>query len=265
MINNEIKIMIKNIAKFGINYQDEYLFKFFTKDLLKNNLKSNWYLSLKFFFDRAFMRGRKDELSVFFEEKALKVLDYLFREGEDIKKLKNLNDNFFYILNQNLSDEGVNNRYDREMVIGIIKFISSKIKKDFNIVNYTINNIENGKIHKVYDELLNIRYIGHKISSFYLRDLVCVFDEYKFNAKEQTYFQPIDSWVGKILIKLNVLKESGITKKIENLNSLELYLLRQTIVNKCLEASISPIEFNQGAWYIGKNSYDILLKNLDKI
>ncbi len=25
-----------NIAKFGIKYQDEYLFKFFKKDLLKN-------------------------------------------------------------------------------------------------------------------------------------------------------------------------------------------------------------------------------------
>lgn len=146
MINDETKIMIKNIAKFGINYQDEYLFKYFKKNLLKNNIKSSWFTSLKFFFDRAFMRGRKDELSVIFEEKALVVLDYLFREDKDIKKLKNLNDNFFDMLNHNLSDEGVNNIHDREMVIDIIKFIKNKVKKDFNIVNYTINNIENGKL-----------------------------------------------------------------------------------------------------------------------
>lgn len=113
--------------------------------------------------------------------------------------------------------------------------------------------------------MLQIRYIGPKISSFYLRDLVCVFNDFKFNANEQIYFQPIDSWVGKILIKLNFLKELKITKKIDNLNGKELYLLRQNIVNKCLESGISPIEFNQGAWYIGKNSFDILLKTLDKI
>ncbi|MBM3703361.1 MAG: hypothetical protein FJW63_10355 [Actinobacteria bacterium] len=262
MIDGKTKIIIKNISKFGKNYQEEYLFKDCKKDLLKNYLKSDWFVSLKFFFDRAFMRGRRDELSVIFEDRAIVVIDYLFRKN--IKIIKNLNDDFFDMLNQRLLDEGVNNINDREMVAGIIRFMAVNISEDFNIINYTIKNIENKNLQKVYSDLMKVKHIGHKIASFYLRDFVCVFDEYKFNAHEQTYFQPIDSWVGKILSRLKFLDELGI-KKTDNLNERQLYLLRQTIVNKCLESAVSPIEFNQGAWYIGKNSYDILLKNLDKI
>ncbi len=209
------------------------------------------------------MRGRRDEISDVFKERAFKVLS-IFVNNKDSKNLMNLKDDFYDSLMENLWNEGVNNKYDREMVIKIIKFINNKVKRNFNIVNYTIKKIENKELHKVYSELIDIKHIGHKISSFYLRDLVCVFDDYKFSKEEQVYLQPIDNWVGEVLTRLNFFQELAITKKADNLNERELFLLRGKIVDRCWEAGVSPVEFNQGAWYIGKNAFEILINNIDR-
>jgi len=37
------------------------------------------------------------------------------------------------------------------------------------------------------------------------------------------------------------------------------------ITDKCFELGVNPIHYNQGAWYIGSNSLQILLKNIYKI
>jgi len=42
------------------------------------------------------------------------------------------------------------------------------------------------------------------------------------------------------------------------------HAIREKIVNVCLELDISPIKFNQGAWFLGYHSFDIVLWNLDK-
>ncbi len=41
--------------------------------------------------------------------------------------------------------------------------------------------------------------------------------------------------------------------------------IRQKIVNICNENKLSSLKFNQGAWFMGYQSFDILLKNTEKI
>ncbi len=140
------------------------------------------------------------------------------------------------------------------MVISILNFVSKLEEK--NIVNYSISKIKNEKVKEHFYELQEIISIGPKISSFYLRDLICMYSLDKDMSKEDLVFlQPIDIWVRKVAVKVGI---------INNINE-EYESVREKIVKACLDLNASTIKFNQGAWYLGYNSFDIVLENLDKI
>lgn len=65
---------------------------------------------------------------------------------------------------------------------------------DFNIVKWASSLAKNGEIKFAWDKLVNIRGIGKKIASLFLRDVVYAFqiDEDKIGGK--IYLQPIDIW-----------------------------------------------------------------------
>lgn len=142
---------------------------------------------------------------------------------------------------------------DIEMVISILGFIS-KIN-DRNIVKYSISRIQNGNIIDHFNELQTIRSIGPKCSSFYLRDLSCIFplDE-AIKEEDLIYLQPIDVWVKKVALKVEIINKGE--------NETEI---RKNIVGACLKSGVSPTKFNQGAWYLGSNSFDILIDNLKRL
>lgn len=72
-------------------------------------------------------------------------------------------------------------------------------------------------------------------------DLICV--------------QPIDVWVRKIASKAKIIDDPEEKDEI----------VRKNIVEACLDSGVSVIKFNQGAWYLGHNSFDILIDNLERI
>lgn len=63
------------------------------------------------------------------------------------------------------------------------------------------------------------------------------------------FTQPIDTWVRQICSKLGIISEKFLTK--QNLSKSELLEIKQAIIRTCERLKVSPIKFNQGAWYIG--------------
>lgn len=244
---------IKKIINYGDRYIEKHLSEVFDADLMFKD----WWEGLQFFLSRSFYQGRRDTISMRVEEKAMNILKiYIVDNGNDSIVLLNEN-NFPEIKNALIEVIGkgkIGRGRDIEMVISILKFVSNLEEK--NIVIYSTTKIKNGKVKEHFYELQNIFSIGPKITSFYLRDLICMYSLDKYMSKEDLIFlQPIDTWVRKVALKVGI---------IDNINEQDS-LVREKIVKACLYLDVSTIKFNQGAWFLGYNSFDIVLENLDKI
>lgn len=258
MIKEKLQVVAH---RFGKEYQNEFLYKDKEKQELQNSLTNDWYEALKFFFRKSFMGGRRKDLSHQFLDGALKALDE-FNLKNKINEFKNNWKRESKALEKKLKEAGVNNQQDRKMVLSTIEFILKL--KDYNLIKYCVDEIESKRIENLYMELDKIYGVGDKKVSLFLRDVVCVFDlEKKIENNKQIYLQPIDTWMEKIAEKLNIVEKSEIEKALnENRKSLEK--ARRVIVQRCKEAEVSPIEFSQGAWYIGVHAFDILIENLER-
>jgi len=236
--------ILKKIESFGDVFKKEY-----RSDWSKEKLIKDWTLSLQFFYDHSFMRGRRDALSIRFKELTINVLrDTIF---------KNLNYDL-ELLNNQLAKEGVNNKADRIMVIESIRFI--KEIKDNNLTTYFVEKLKIDE-QEAYNELIeNIKYVGDKITTLYFRELCWMFG---VNVKDQKLIFPIDTWVKQIINRLNILDKKRLSK--EKLKRIKDSEVKEKAVDICIKYNIDPTKFNAGIWYIGTHSLEIVLKNLEKI
>lgn len=277
----DTKILVKKIVKFHKNYENENL-----KSRIER--KSEYLKSPKdalfFILSLSFYQGRLDETSEKFEKKAKKALEEFFKETNPFSrsfrrihivkytegKKKELNASEYEEelkpryseLLENLKENGLNKRGDRLMVAGLINFIESNEEK--NLVKMIIQKIKSKKLEEVYNELDDIWSIGPKIASLILRDIVYIYKLEPYLNKESYYYlQPVDTWVHQVsekleLIDLEKAKDKNDKSKIYEDES-------KDITDKCFEFGVNPIHYNQGAWYVGKNSLKVLLKNLEMI
>lgn len=263
----DTRTLVKQIAKFYKNYEDEFL-----KERIENK---DSYLStpkdaLFFILSYSFYQGRRDELSERFRESAEKALEEFFKETDPFsssferihkkglksteyeKELKQGDSRLLRLLDI-LEVNKVNKRGDRLMVASLINFIESN--KEKNLVKMIIQEIESKNISEAYKKLDSIWSIGSKIASLTLRDVVYIYELEDYLDKESYYYlQPIDTWVHKLSKELRLIDKDKIYRDEA-----------RDITNKCFELGINPIHYNQGAWYIGSNSLQILLKNIDRI
>lgn len=144
---------------------------------------------------------------------------------------------------------------DIDMVIDTLEFISRL--PDKNIARYSVEMIKNNKLDKLWYGLQKskskegIRSVGKKIASLYLRDLVVILRlEQEVSYSHQIFLQPVDTWVKQIANKIGIEETENEMK------------LRRTVVERCEEIRQSAIRFNEGAWYIGSHSLEILLAEL---
>ena len=88
-----------------------------------------------------------------------------------------------------------------------------------------------------------------------MRDVVYIYELENYLSDEDYHFlQPIDTWV------------HNLSRRIEFVNKDKIYRDEaKDITDKCFELGVNPIHYNQGAWYIGSNSLQVLLQNIDKI
>lgn len=258
------RLKIEAIASFGRKYQEVYLYTGKDKNELKQSLTSDWWEALKFFFGRSFMRGRRDEISNKFMERAIHILEQFFGD-EKTKFLQGLNNNKEWKedLTSKLQEGKVNNKGDRKMVVSTLGWISGLNDDGFNLINYSLRKAKEKRIEELYGELDRLNYVGDKLASFFLRDVACIFD-LQVNNEQQIFLQPVDTWVDQVVESLGIYKPETAKKAISG-NKEALNTVRKQIVKSCNGAGVSPIEFNQGAWYIGPHSFQILLENLGRI
>ena len=249
------KTIFATIASYGNQYRERNLSQY-APDIL---LYDAWS-ALDFFLSRACFQGRRDTISQRVYEAVIEVLKPKF----DVKER---NDNYVALcqhgwepiqteLQKRIGSGKVGKARDIAMVLSILNYIGRL--PDLNIVKYSFEQINLDRIGQHYYELqrsesdIGIIQVGPKIASFYLRDLISLYSlDHKVSPEFGFCLQPIDVWVEKLVYKL---------KLVENPSSHQV--IQKAILKLCQEQGISPLLFNQGAWYVGYNAFDILLEIL---
>jgi hypothetical protein len=273
---------LRQLARFSSRYE-RYLAA--EKQSLRltswDALRTDWWLGLSFFLNRVFYQGRRDSVSQAFREatnralaellppeldtgeRAARILEWSaagwFRRAnwnQDASPVRQALDRTYTIeVNGNKQRSATGKGRDREMVLDILRFICEQPAADgrvLNIAAYAAARIEAGETSAVYKELDDIWQIGPKVAAFFLRDLVAVLDlQARLKPADYRLLQPVDTWVEKIARKLNI--QPGPDG------------LAAAIAETCQREGVDPIRFNQGAWYLGAHSFDLLLENLERI
>ena len=128
-----------------------------------------------------------------------------------------------------------------------------------NITNYTIKRLKENE-QEIYDELKDIKYVGDKIATLYLREICWMFE---IRIKNPALIFPVDTWVKQIINRLKLLDEGVLSPN--ELKKIKDSKVKEKAIEACLNNNIDPIKFNAGVWYIGTHSLEIVLKNLDRI
>lgn len=242
--------LVNAILSYGDRYRKENL-NYDQKD----KLLEDWLEALKFFFGRAFYQGRSDVVSKKVYEDAVEVIEH----NSSIVN-GNLEDRNLELLKGELEAKigkgKIGKARDVEMIISTLQY--ARRLPNWNIVLHSIQCINAGDIKRHYDELQKsmnengIFQVGPKIASLYILDLVSLFQlENKILFEDLQYLQPVDVWVKKLILKIGIVNETATNEQI-----------RKAIVNFCKEQHCSPLKFNQGSWYAGYYSFDLLLENL---
>jgi len=130
---------------------------------------------------------------------------------------------------------------DIQMVLSVFAFL--KGIENRIILAHSVRMINEQRIFAHFNELQTIVQVGPKIASFYLRDVVSLFRLDSLVPEDyQILLQPVDSWVRKIAAAIGI---SGVDDADQ--------VICKSIVGFAKPRSISPILFNQGLWYAGKN------------
>ena len=259
--------IMSKLGHFGERFEREYLCKEYlnSKNVDIEQLEENWWEALKFFLTRIFYQGRRDDISVRVEKKVLGVLGKYFNDSlereENFQALKASSWSQLRVDLQAVIGKGkVGRGRDIDMIIDTFEFISRL--PDKNIVRYSVEMIKNNKLEQTWYGLQKskskdgIRSVGKKIASLYLRDLVTILSlEQKVSNYHQIFLQPIDTWVRQTAKKIGIEETRNEMK------------LRRMIIERCgrvNQSAITAIRFNEGAWYIGSHSLEILLGTLMK-
>ena len=132
-----------------------------------------------------------------------------------------------------------NAKLNREVVSGIARFSMKSDKR--NIAARFEEQIVRDGLAEAYLSLRQLRGVGKKIASFLLRDLVTALEIEDQIPKDALWLlQPVDTWIKATAVYL----WPDLARTTESF--IAFYLTKQ-----CLKHNVSPIRFNQGAWYYG--------------
>lgn len=223
-----------------------------------SRLISDWYYSFKFFLSKIYFQGRNDSLSDRYLKNMKTCLDrYFLPNPTDILETlwrnhyiphdpewKNFSTDNSLLWQQ--FDGQMGKRRDREMVMDVLRYIYSI--PDHNILNHSIREIEARRIREHRNEIMELWGIGPKTSAFYLRDVIFLFN-CELIPEEARELQPIDTWVRQVV---DSLRDSQTDDHL----STEEWLVRHG------GAARNSALLNAGMWYLGKHSFDLVLKLL---
>jgi len=245
-MSNKSESVIRRIVRYGDIYFDRYLEK-----VKPHSIVSDWWQGWLFLSDRIFFQGRADRVSVKVRDAALEVLESELKNGLpdfDGRTLRG----FRIRLSKYIGKDKVGKSRDVDMVISALEFSLSIPER--NIVANSVAEIKQGNLRRHRENLMGIVQIGPKISSFYLRDLidVCKLENY-LSEDDYALLQPVDTWVRQVAERIGIIG-SGVSTKVA----------QGIIAEVCKEEGVSPIRFNQGAWYVGANAFEVVLDLLER-
>ena len=205
-------------------------------ELLKSRKKA-----IKFFVMNGFWRGRRDEQSALYANCFLKAFEEVFDDMDldDKNILKEYIGDLLKAYSKEVEGIGYRiNPKDVEMIESVFRCF---IMNHSNPVKYIVEEIKEGRIKEVLEELCRIRNWGNKLSSMLLRNIVLYFKLEKY-LKEEDYvlFFPMDTHVKQMI---NLLWPES--TKISDLNKLARFS-----VKKVREMKLSPLYVNIGLWLI---------------
>lgn len=246
--------LFEAIASHGKKYREKHL-----RNIDINKLTSDFWPALDFFLSRACFQGRRDEVSDRVYKAATEVLKSEFSVSKGTANYKALGQQKWKPLEKALRNRigkgHVGKARDIDMVLSTLDFISQC--PDLNIVRYSIEQVQRGNLRKHYTELQasqskkGITQVGPKIAALYLRDVVSLYDlDSKVSTDDAYCIQPVDTWVRKLAYRLEIVDKEASDLRIQ-----------KAIVDLCAGKGVSPILFNQGAWYVGYYAFDIVLEN----
>lgn len=241
---------VRSIVEYGNRYRQEMLGKYNPDSLL-----ANWWLALDFSLGRACFQGRRDDVSEPVYQRVVDVLLPLFggTGGANIYQQERLRDweSIKQQLEMRIGKGKVCKGRDIEMVLSALDFIGHL--PSLNVVDCSIQKIRSGEIGKHYDELQRgIVQVGPKIAAFYPRDIVSLYQlENLVNEGFTFCLQPIDVWVRKLVKKIGMAGDQASDDEV-----------REAIIALCREYRVSPVQFNQGAWYLGYFAFDLVVEML---
>ncbi len=249
---------LKTLEAFGNRYIQTHLGHWVKRS---DVMKRDWFAALDFFLSRVYYQGRRDKLSdVYYEAAQAALLKYFGKKAATRDRKYNIAWSKGFIphdpdwerlarkdnpLWKGLVANKAGKERDMEMVMDILRFIQGCPVK--NIVFYSLSEIAKGKMVELYDELDSIWQVGEKVASFYLRDLAFIYD-LKLSSKAFITIQPIDTWVKQVTFQI------GLCSKRDSHRTIVSKLLKA-----CEKAKVDPKKVNAGAWYIGANSFKLLL------
>jgi hypothetical protein len=250
-MNNKL---VDAILSYGERYRYEILLENGREKVpyTPAQLLDDWRKALRFFFERVFYQGRRDDISTKVLYAAYDVMDdRLFKLAD----LTGMDEEYLSALQAALGTRigagKIGKGGDIRMVISTLRYIHRLPRH--NIVAYSADSIRAGRLREHYVDLQDSIYqVGPKVASLYLRDTVAALTLDKFITTDSwIWLQPVDVWVRKVARKTGIVTDGASDIEIQ-----------QAIVRLCTERSISPILFNQGVWYLGYNSFDLLLETL---
>jgi len=247
----------KNLLDFILscanNYYEENL-----KSYSLDGLQADWWEAFDFFLWHGCYQGRRDVVSAEVYKRARSVLSGFFA---DEHKNENFNlqrqQNWGQVkeaLDAHIGKGKVGKARDVAMIISALRFIDPLANR--NIVAHSVEQIRSGRLKEHYFSLQaavsggGSTQVGPKVAAFYLRDIVSIGDLHRLVDLESAFcLQPIDTWVQQVAEKLGIVEKDA-----------EKEVVQREIVRMSEEYGISAFRFNQGAWYLGTHSFDLLVE-----
>lgn len=134
---------------------------------------------------------------------------------------------------------GVNPSHTRGVVEGTARLVN----REGNLFQWVGREVDDhGRLSVLYDELTSLGGVEPAIAKFFLRDAVWISDvEYGVRNPDERFLQSMTRWV------------TAVTESLwPTLDGANDDVLAKRIVDACREAGVSGVEFNQGAWYFGR-------------
>lgn len=233
---------LNQVATFHEPYRAEYL-----KSVGDTKPGSDPF-RLRFFLEKAMAGARNESTNAMYRKAAEVVL----RENQvSIERRLDGKDVFpDSKFEAELQDAGLTNGADRQMVVEMIDFLAN-VNDDHDIVEYSIESVKTGDTGVVHNQLTGIHNIAQKKAALFLRDVVTIWGlEDELSWEEYRYVFPVDTQIRQVVTELGIV-DDGVSRD----------QLTDAVLNAC-RPDVSPVEFNQGAWYLGANSFDVLMDNL---